>query len=526
MAYKKITFMDVRELFRQWQAQRKGKHIAELMGLDRKTVRKYLNKFKDQGLTQDMPIQNKEQIMAILQAIVNEPEHDTPAQDILEPHLDEIAELLGGARLKMTTAYEVICQRYELSSKVSLSSFKRFVQTHHVLPDNRKTTCRMETPPGKEVQIDYAKMGYLRLPDGAKKTVYAFIATASYSRHKYADFVFSQDQTSFIASHIRMFDYFGGVFEMVNLDNLKTGVIKASLYDPLINRAYRELAEHYGFFVHPCRVRSPKDKGKVERDVQTIREQFKKFLALDPNLDLASANRRIDQYLKDGYGQKPHGTTREKPYPAFIELESSALKALPPEPFVIAEWKEVKVHPDCYIQFNKKSYSVPYAYIGKTLWARAADKLLSLYEDHKLIKQHVITSYHRHTDLSDFPANVQAALDEGLPDYLQSRALKIGKNFHALVRKTLQPHAFMNLRKAQGLIALKDKYPHNLIEQASIIALEHSSMYPKLFESIIIKLQEAQKAEEPPLVLSDESTSFVRDITYFHHTFIHHQPIT
>lgn len=526
MAYKKITLMDIMELFRQWQAQRKGKHIAESMSIDRKTVRKYLNEFKAKGLTRETSIEDKEQIQAILQTIVNESEHDTPAQDMLEPHLDEIAELLGGARLKMTSAYEVIGQRYELFSKVSLSSFKRFIQAHHVMPDNRKHTCRMEMPPGKEVQIDYAKMGYLRMPGGTKKTVYAFIATASFSRHKFVDFVFSQDQKSFISSHIRMFDYFGGVFEMVNLDNLKTGVIKASLHDPVINRAYRELAEHYGFFVHPCRVRSPQDKGKVERDVQTVREQFKKFLALDPNLDLASANRMIHQYFKEEYGRKPHGTTGEKPYLAFIELESSALKALPPEPFVIAEWKEVKVHPDCYIQFNKKSYSVPYAYIGKTLWARATDKLLSLYEDHKLIKQHVITSYHRHTDLSDFPANVQAALDEGLPDYLQSQALNIGKNFHALVRKTLQPHAFMNLRKAQGLIALKDKYPHNLIEQASTIALEHSSMYPKLFESIIIKLQEAQKAEEPPLVLSDESKIFIRDIFYFNHAIIHHQPLT
>ncbi len=140
-------------------------------------------------------------------------------------------------------------------------------------------------------------MGYLPLHDGTKKTVYAFIATASYSRHKYVEFVFSQDQKNFIASHVGMFECFGGVFEMINLDNLKAGVIKPSLYDPVINRAYRELAEHYDSFIHPCRVSSPQDKGKVERDVQTVREQFRKFLALDPNLDLASANRRIAQYL-------------------------------------------------------------------------------------------------------------------------------------------------------------------------------------------------------------------------------------
>lgn len=525
MAYKTIRFMDVWELFRQWQARRKVKDIAESMHLDRKTARKYIQAFQARGLSQDMPQEDKGQIMAVLQDIVNSPAYEKPSQDTLKPHWDEIAHLLGGARLKMTSVYDILCQKYGLSGKVSLSSFKRFVQAHQLLPDNRKNTCRMETPPGKEVQIDYAKMGYLRMPDGSKKTVYAFIATASYSRHKYVDFVFSQDQKSFLASHVRMFEYFGGVFEMINLDNLKTGVIKASLYDPVINRAYRELAEHYDFFIHPSRISSPQDKGKVERDVQTVREQFKKFLALDPNLDLASANRQIVQYLKEVYGQKPHGTTREKPYPAFNDLESPALKALPSEPFVIAEWKEVKAHPDCYIQFDKKSYSVPYAYVGKRLWARATDKLLSIYDDHQLIKQHVITANHRHTDMSDFPPNVQAALDEGLPDYLQRQALNIGKNFHALIRKTLQPHAFRNLRKAQGLFALNNQYPHELIEQASAIALEHRTMYPKLFKSMLIKLQEEQKPEEPPLVLSGESAGFVREPFYFNHTYHHQKPL-
>lgn len=525
MAYKTIRLMDVWELFRQWQARRKVKDIAESMHLDRKTARKYIQAFQARGLSQDMPLEDKGPIMAILQDIVNSPAYEKPSQDTLKPHLDEITHLLGGARLKMTSVYDILCQRYGLSEKVSLSSFKRFVQAHQLLPDNRKNTCRMETPPGKEVQIDYAKMGYLPLPDGTKKTVYAFIATASSSRHKYVEFVFSQDQKSFIASHVRMFDYFGGVFEMVNLDNLKAGVIKASRYDPVINRAYRELAEHYGFFVHPCRVSSPQDKGKVERDVQTVREQFRKFLALDPNLDLASANRRIAQYLKDEYGQKPHGTTREKPYRVFSDLESPALKSLPPEPFLIAEWKEVKVHPDCYIQFNKKSYSVPYAYVGKTLWARATDKLLSLYDDHQLIKQHVITSNHRHTDMNDFPPNVQAALDEGLPDYLQSQALKIGKNFHALIRKTLKPNAFMNMRKAQGLVALKNLYPPELIEEASSIAVEHSSMYPKLFVSMIQKLIEEKMPPMTPIALSDESAGFVREFSYFNHMDHHHKPL-
>ena len=93
-------------------------------------------------------------------------------------------------------------------------------------------------------------------------TVYAFIATLSHSRHKFVDFVYKQDQQSFVASHVKMFNYFDGVPKRLVIDNLKNGVLKADLYDPRLNPTYRELAEHYRCFIDPARVSRPKDKGK------------------------------------------------------------------------------------------------------------------------------------------------------------------------------------------------------------------------------------------------------------------------
>ena len=104
------------------------------------------------------------------------------------------------------------------------------------------------------------------------RSLYAFIGTLSYSRFKFVEYVFSQDEQSFVQSHVRMFNFFGGVPKVIYLDNLKTGVIKPDLYNPIINKAYAELAEHYECFLNPCRVATPKDKPIVERDVQTVRE--------------------------------------------------------------------------------------------------------------------------------------------------------------------------------------------------------------------------------------------------------------
>ena len=116
------------------------------------------------------------------------------------------------------------------------------------------------------------------------------------------------------------------------------------------------------------------------------------------------------QWLEREYGQRKHGTTQMKPYVSFIEVEKPMLGVLPEVHFEIATWKQAKVHPDHYIQFEKKAYSVPHKYVGKQVWAKGTGKILRIYYENRLIKQHVKTNGFRHTDLDDFPENIKMAL--------------------------------------------------------------------------------------------------------------------
>jgi transposase len=518
MAFKRITVMDLYDIIRRWHHKHPLSHIAKDSGYDRKTLRKYIQRAKDKGLTLERPLPAKEQVMDLLQDAIPTTQRPAKAQALLEPFLEELRDLINNQTnpLKPKTAFEVLCERHNLNDKVSYSSFKRFTRAHQLTLSPEKSTCRLEVPPAKEVQIDYAKVGLLLDPaTGRRRTVYAFLATLCYSRHKYVEFVFSQNQQSFVASHVKMFEYFGGVPERIVLDNLKNGVIKADLYDPRLNRTYQELAEHYDCFLDPCRVVRPKDKGKVERDVQTIREQFRKLATLYPDLEIGRANREIQIWCQQTYGQRKHGTTQLKPYPTFLECEHPALKSLPSEPFQLAQWKEATVHPDHYVQFNKKAYSVPHPYVGKKVWVRGTDKVVQIFYDHKLIKQHTVTSHYRHTDWNDFPKNVGAALDEGLPRHLQSRAAGIGPNFQQLVRQTLQPHAFVNLRKAQALLNLAQGWPPALVEKAAVYALKHhSSLTYKEFKHLL-ETFEKQNHQQTELPLSQQTLEFIRDINYF-----------
>ncbi|GBD91478.1 integrase core domain protein [bacterium BMS3Abin04] len=144
------------------------------------------------------------------------------------------------------------------------------------------------------MQVDYVKVGLLFDPVTEKRrTVYSFIGTLSYSRHKYVEIVYSQDQKSFVESHVRMFKFFGGVPKTIVIDNLKSGVIKPDLYNPQLNRSYSDMAGHYNCFIDTARVATPKDKPKVERDVQTVREEFKVMLALNENLTITEANKKF-----------------------------------------------------------------------------------------------------------------------------------------------------------------------------------------------------------------------------------------
>jgi len=304
----------------------------------------------------EQPLPEKNQVITLLHDVTTTNKRQATAQQVFEPYVYEIATLINNPEypLKLKQAFEVICARHDLCGKASYPSFTRFVKTNITIIYPQKSTCRIEVAPGSEVQIDYAKMGLLYDPLSRKRRiVYGFIASLSHCRHKYVEFVYKQDQVSFVSSHVKMFEYFDGVPVRIVLDNLKSGVIKPDLYDPQFNRSYREMAEHYDCFLDPCRVADPKGKGKVERDVQTVRNQFRKMVALNDTLDIHQANQNIKRWCIEEYGQKRHGTTQQKPYHVFINKEQSALKPLPLEPFCIPRWKEVTVHADHYVQFDK-----------------------------------------------------------------------------------------------------------------------------------------------------------------------------
>ena len=518
MANKGKTIMDITEIIRRWQSGQSIRAIKRETGYDRETIGKYISLAESKGLTIEKKL-TPEEIRELLSTELGVSSYKAEKTDILVQHVEEFKKLVTDKDnpLKAKSAFEVLSERHEFSTLVSYTTFKRFAKTHGITKEVKTSTCRIEIPVGSQIQIDYAKVGYLFDPvKNKRRTLYSFIGTLGNSRHKFVEYVFSQNQQSFTESHVKMFNFFCGTTQTLRIDNLKSGVIKPDLYDPLLNRTYREMAEYYGVFIDTCRVATPKDKPIVERDVQTMREEFRKMIVKNPSITISELNTEILLWIKNVYGQRKHGTTQLKPYESFLSEEKPVLIPLPKEPFEASQWKEAKVHPDHFIQVNCKAYSVPHAYVGKTVWVKVTGKFVYVYYNDQLIKQHLIPKGFRQTDLNDFPDNMKHAMDSGLPMFLRMKAAQISPEFGELINKILSPHAYVNMRKAQSLITFAEKHPPELISKVSISAQSNYRRIDlKLFKSIVEKIEAGIKENETDITISENTQVFIRGMEYF-----------
>lgn len=511
--------MDIWEIFRLWQAGYSIRGINKTTGYDREKISGYIKLLSSKGIKREDPAITRRMIIELIKNESVFQRRKKEKVELLKNHIGEIKDLIANqeAPVKPKTAFEIILRRHNLEGIISYTTFKRFAAENNITKHPKESTCRIEVDPGQEVQVDYAKAGLIHDPQsGKRRTVYIFIGTLSHSRHKYVEYVFSQNQKSFAQSHIKMFRYFGGVPRTISLDNLKSGVIKPDLYDPKINRSYSEMADYYGCFIAPCRVRKPKDKGKVERDVQTIREQFRKEYACNNMITLRELNNGIINWLEKDYGLRKHGTTKLKPIEEFNEIEKTKLLKLPVEPYEVSEWKEATVHPDHYVQVQKKAYSLPTRYVGEKLWVKVCRAHVEIYHNEELIKIHTIPKGFRKTDLDDFPENMHIAIDKGMPSLICSQAKKISPNLGVLIEKILKPHAFINMRRAQGIISVAKGYPTEVVEEASHYAIDNMRIHvPEQFRAILNHYYENKLEEENQIQLSEETIGFVRSAEYF-----------
>jgi transposase len=503
-------------VYRRWKDGQSPTEIARQEGLHRATVYGYFKVFEGLRLPEDA---ESGQVRAALLGIVPANRKPSPAQDLLQPHLAEIKELITRRTeaLKPKSAWEVISTRYELGGRVSYESFKRFVRELNLSAAPRPATIRIELEAGLEAQIDYAKMGVKadRITD-KRRTVHAFIGVLAASRLPFVQFVWGQSQASFISSITAMFTFWGGVTKRLSLDNLKAGVIKADIWDPVLNRSLSEAADHYRFFVDPCRVASPTEKGKVERMVQTVRELYRQLSTLYPDDSLEKLGTRALEWCMNVYGAKVHGTTGLAPAQAFTEVEKPALQPLPHTAYECTQWGTAKVHPDQYIRFQGRFYSLPASYIGTTVQIRRNRKMIDIFFQESVIRSYVIPSGHRAYLTADFPEAIAGMMDGSYAAYLIRRGeSELGTEVGVLLKQVLDVPANQTARRALGILDRLNKHKGQpYLAEVVRTAIRRRIDQPQALQMLLEKARQAG----PVTFITPQSElgrQMIRDIAYY-----------
>lgn len=517
MGYKPMKEQDVYNIFRRYHAGETISIIECTEMRDRKTIRFYIEKLKSHGFTKDKPFPDKEMLYQTINSILPKIIRPKKMYNELEQLQEKVLELIhdNDEPVKPKTAYEILKKQGKLNC--SYPTFKRFMREKGIKRKKIKAIIRIELPPGDEAQLDYGKMGRLEeKKSGKKKTVYAFISVLSHSRHRFIQFAYKQNTQSFTDSVIDSFEYYGGVTKWVSIDNLKAGVIIPDLYDPKLNRSLQDAMEYYETFINPCRVGKSTDKGKVERGVPGARELFRKLKILHPDADLNELNKHALIWCKEEYGKTKHGTTNLEPIQVFEVIEKQTLKTLPEERFNITVWKEVKVHPDQFIQFEKKRYGLPEKYRGAMLWAKKQGNMVYIYSNYQLIKQFVVPEKHYTYDPNDFPEVKREMMEGNYPKYLLKQAKDYGESAYQLIEQILTPHAYLNARRAQGIIEIMKSYQfEDYFNYVCERAKGYSVTNPKIFKKMLEQESQQQQLEFKEKEISELGKSMTRPSGYY-----------
>lgn len=505
MARRAIKVTDVVELFQHWHAGRRIGELCSSLGVDPKTVRKYTAPALAAGITPGGPPLSPEQWATLAEGwfpgLVDRSIRQSTWPDI-EVHKERIAGWLGEVRI--STIHQRLRDDHELAA--SESSLRRYIAANFEEDVTRSAVrvLRETPPPGDEAQVDYGLLGRWHDPaTGRIRRVWGFIMVLAFSRLMFLRPVLKMDEASWVASHVAAFEFFGGVVARVVPDNLKTGVVKPDLYDPLINKAFAEFALHYGCLVDPARAAKPRDKARVERPVPYCRDSF--FAGRSGEFkDEAHMQAEALRWCRQVANMRAHrGIERVAPKDLFEAEEKAVLAPLPKSAFELCRWSSPKVGPDIHVKVGKALYSVPWRLIAKTVDAKERTTTVEIYCEGTLVAAHGRIERGKQTNYDHYPPE-KVAFMMRTPQWCRRRAVELGPSVAAVVDALMEVNALYRLRQAQGLVALADKYDAGRLDAACAKALAAGDPSYKTVKGILAAGTEdeadeaTQRAPEAP----------------------------
>jgi transposase len=468
------------------------REIARSLNLSVGVVSKYLQLAAAAGITWPPPAELDED------ALARKLQPPPPANLFTTP-LPDFAELHQELRRKGVTL-QLLWEEYAQANPAAHYSYTHFCLLYREWRQRLSPTMRQTHTPGDKMFVDYCgpTIPVIDSLTGEVRNANVFVAVLGASNYTYAEATFTQQLHDFVGSHVRAFEFFGGVVRLVVPDNLKSGVIKACRFEPALSRTYAEMLEHYDTAALPARPYKPRDKAKVEAGVQIVERWVLARLRKLTFFTLTDLNLNIRRLL-DALNHKPFKKLPGSRHAQFEALERPALKPLPLQAYEYAEWKKARVHIDYHIEVDGHYYSAPHSLIKRQLDVRITATAIECFLNNQRVALHPRSDRKGgHSTIAEHMPKSHRAHLEWTPGRFLNWAITIGPFTRDLVEHLLtnRPHPEMGFRSCLGLLALEKRFGRERLEAASERALALSSPTRGSVLSILEKGLDSQPLPE------------------------------
>jgi transposase len=397
----------------------------------------------------------------------------------------------------------------------SYEAVKRYV--HCLKAREPQRVWRVEVMPGEEIQVDFMQGPMVVGADGKRRRTWILRMVLSCSRKAYSEAVFRQDTESFLRVLENGLRDFGGSAQLLNLDNLKAGVLTADWTDPAFNPKFAAFCRHYGITAMPCRPYHPQHKGKVERSVHYVRESA---LRGHKFASLAALNGHLREWEATVADMRIHGTTRRQ-VAAMFEEERPHLQALPASLFPAYQEARRTVHLDGFVEVAKAYYEAPVEWIGRKVWVQWDGRRVILLNDkQECLATHVRLEPGKFTRTRDV-----RGLDGGVACNIQRwqrQAATLGSAAAQWANQSVEKRGAEALRSIMGLCGLARTHRPAHIDAACAKALASGADTPLRLQDIRRLLKAGTSAPAQTVMPFLDHHPVIRSLDHYGDFVRHH----
>jgi transposase len=465
-----LTMHQIEEILRLHAAHLSQPQIARALCLSLGVINKYLQAARRAKLSWPLPTElTAEQLQQRLFPVAQ-------SLTLLPKVMPDFAHVHQELKRKGVTRL-LLWEEYAAEHPQLHYSYSRFTELYQDYRRRLRVTLRQTHRAGEKLFVDYAgpTVDIIDRETGEVRAAQIFVAVLGASNFTYVEATWTQSLPDWCGSHVRAFEFLGGVPEIVVPDNLKAAVTQAARYEPVLNRTYTEMLAHYGTAAVPARPYKPRDKAKAEVGVQIVERWLLARLRKRPFFSLAELNqalRPLLDILNDKPFQKLPGSRRTQ----FATLDQPTLKALPPTRYEYAQWlPNRRVAPDAHVEVESHFYSAPHALVGQLIDARVSVAGVEFFHQHQRVAVHLRSE--KRGGFTTLPTHLPTAQQLWLQTWNPGRfltwAVQIGAHTRDVVRailtsRTVPQQAY---RSCFGLLSLAKTYSSTRLEAACQRAL-------------------------------------------------------